>query len=96
MAARSKSVLTARFIVLDLIGMLLVVAGALELTGMPWPGMAGALVAGQGWTLVGAGVTCIVLAGITLVMQLLAGRSNSGTAATPAHADIQTVQRRDR
>ena len=96
MATRDKPVLSARFIMLDLIGMLLVVAGALEMTGMQLPGKAGTLVAVQGWTLVGAGAACMVLAGITLVMQLLAGRSNRETAATPAHPDIQTVQRRDR
>lgn len=96
MDARDKPLLTPRLIVLDLTGVLLVAAGALELTGMQLPGEAGALVAGQGWTLVGVGVTCMVLAGMMLVMQLLTGRSNRETAANSARPDIQTVQRRDR
>jgi hypothetical protein len=92
MPATNKLRLSAHIIVLDLVGTLLILAGALDLAGIPL-GPLNQLIGGHGWTLVIAGGFSMMVAAGSLVRQILA-RQHAGGSGPTTSADIQTVERR--
>jgi len=95
MSTASKLRLPPRFIVLDLMASLLIVAGTFDLLGAPLPGPIGHLVAGHGLSLVMVGVFCMIVAAMSLVVQMLSGRAHDRRDSRPG-GDIHTVERRAR
>jgi hypothetical protein len=83
MPAGKKLRLSARFIVLDLIGTLLIVAGTLDLAGALQSDPFSRLITGHGWTLVIFGAFSVTVAGISPLKQLVARQraSNSGLSS---------------
>ena len=95
MTASTKLRLSARFLVLDLIGTLLILVGALDLAGIQLLGPLSRSAAGHGWPLVILGAFSIALAAAFLVTQVLAKQRRSKTNLPP-EASIRTVRRRAR
>ncbi len=91
MPATNMLRLSAHIFVLDLVGTLLILAGALDLAGIQL-GPLNQLVGGHGWALVIVGGLSMVVAAGSLVKQLLARQRAGGTDAAPT-ADIQTIER---
>jgi hypothetical protein len=89
MSTRNKARLPAGFIILDLIGTLLVLAGVFERFGPTLPGPVGQWMAGYGWLLMIAGVFCVLMAGLSLVKHIQSQRSpdlHSGSVRGPVPA----------
>jgi len=95
MPANSKIRLSARFIILDLVGTLLILAGALDLAGTQLLGQLSQLTAGHGWTLVTLGTLSMVAAATSLVAQILV-RRRANDSGLSQDSGIQTTLRRSR
>ncbi len=94
MPAEQKFRLPASVILLDLVGTLLILAGAFDLVKAPLPGPVSQLTAGYGWPLViGGGVAMMLGAGVLVSSLLASQRTRSTTPLTPT---IRTVDRRAR
>ena len=94
MRAMNELPLSAHIVVLDLVGSLLILVGALDLAGIQL-GPLTQLTDGLGWTLVIVGALSMMVAATSLAKQLMVRQRADGTGPTPA-ADIQTIERRAR
>ncbi|MGD8842916.1 MAG: hypothetical protein PVJ83_05515 [Gammaproteobacteria bacterium] len=95
MTSRVQSRLPAGFIFLDLVGTLLILAGALERFGPVLPEPVGLWVAGYGWTLIISGVFCVLVAGLSLVRHIQTQRSSDRYPGA-IRGPVPTVERRAR